>query len=604
MTESKKPLVADVLDYEHDIAPYKFIKIFSGVGSGKTQLACKLILGDKERRIPRQTVLLITSRRSTVEETLGQMGNHAAGRARAYGNISEDEYADSLGSNADNIRIIKDDDEFFPSDVTVFNKSVVCTNAHIEQYFRKQHIPAISSTHLWELFDTIIVDEVHSLITDATHQSAPFYVLELINEFLRRCTNHDIQNEDRKHLILMTGTPAPLDVLDSEILPFDAVRSAEYVLFDKCENVLPKNVAVVSRKAALGILQNLLKAGEKAVYFSNSVATKHSVYENWHIDRSVKVGVSFSSDDGKKIIGKEAADEMEQLNRYIAGNRRLPDDIQLFVSTSRNKEGINIENKDIRFMFVESHFSADIIQMAGRIRAGVEQLYIICDAKQLCTGVDAIAVDFTTNGIVPVHAASNDKSQGYANEHYLQVCAERKVEEIPFNSASKLTTYGVVDSYIDYVHKTFPYVRYSYIQNKFAFYEQRRKAEMYTLGECDKFSEALTKSQSALRELIQSWFPGVTVQNRMTDNDRCKELIENEFFPQRKNNWVSITPAQHEELKQKLGEILGKPVGYLNTVLSPLGYGCSKQDSRGYYKLYHGKTEPSRNPSRKLKKRQ
>lgn len=70
MTESKKPLVADVLDYEHDIAPYKFIKIFSGVGSGKTQLACKLILGDKERRIPRQTVLLITSRRSTVEDSV------------------------------------------------------------------------------------------------------------------------------------------------------------------------------------------------------------------------------------------------------------------------------------------------------------------------------------------------------------------------------------------------------------------------------------------------------------------------------------------------------------------------------------------------------
>lgn len=147
-------------------------------------------------------------------------------------------------------------------------------------------------------------------------------------------------------------------------------------------------------------------------------------------------------------------------------------------------------------------------------------------------------------------------------------------------------------------------MRYSYIQNEFAFYEQRRKAETYTLGECDKFSDALTKSQSALRELIQRWFPGVNVQNRMTDNDRCKELIENEFFPQRKNNWVSITPAQHEELKQKLGEILGKPVGYLNTVLSPLGYRCSKQDSKGYYKLYRGKTEPSRNPSRKLKKRQ
>lgn len=38
MTESKKPLVADVLDYEHDIAPYKFIKYSPELAAVKPSL--------------------------------------------------------------------------------------------------------------------------------------------------------------------------------------------------------------------------------------------------------------------------------------------------------------------------------------------------------------------------------------------------------------------------------------------------------------------------------------------------------------------------------------------------------------------------------------
>ena len=184
----KKPQLIDAIDYQKDIAPYKFIKIFSGVGSGKTQLACNMIRGNTEYNIPNQTVLLITSRRSTVEETLKQMKNAAVGRAEAFGNLSDEVRWDNPDEYERYVRIIKEEyGELLTSDVEVYNKSVVCTNAHIEQYFKNEYEPSVRSTHLWELFDTIIVDEVHSLITDATYQSAPFYVLELINEFLRRC---------------------------------------------------------------------------------------------------------------------------------------------------------------------------------------------------------------------------------------------------------------------------------------------------------------------------------------------------------------------------------------------------------------------------------
>lgn len=145
--------------------------------------------------------------------------------------------------------------------------------------------------------------------------------------------------------------------------------------------MLPKNVTVIDRNTAFSKLHKLLKGGEKAIWFSNHVVTKQSVRENWHLDKSIRVEVSFSSDEVKRAIGEKEAQDMKDLEAYIAENRRLPEDVSLFVSTSRNKEGINIENEDIRYLFVESHFSDDVIQMAGRIRAALENLYIISDTE-------------------------------------------------------------------------------------------------------------------------------------------------------------------------------------------------------------------------------
>lgn len=596
MRNAEKPNLSSVLDYQRDIEPYKFIKIFSGVGSGKTQFACSMILGNREKGIPKQTVLLITSRRSTVEETLKKMGDNALRQAKALGNLPSEFDGEYLPEYDDYARIIRDDDEFLPSDVTVRNKSVVCTNAHIEQYFKKQYIPGQSTTHLWELFDTIIVDEVHSLITDATYQSAPFYVLELINEFLRRCTEHQIQHEEKKHLILMTGTPEPLDVL--EIAEFAPERSASYTLFRECVNVLPQNVTVIDRNTAFSKLHKLLKDGEKAIWFSNHVVTKQSVRENWHLDKSIRVEVSFSSDEVKRAIGEKEAQDMKDLEAYIAENRRLPEDVSLFVSTSRNKEGINIENEDIRYLFVESHFSDDVIQMAGRIRAGVENLYIISDTEQLCKGPDFLAADFTSKGIAPLRTAFRDDNKGYANEYLLTVCGDT----IPFHRNAEKLAYKTCGSYIDYIHKTFPYARYSYILNQFVFYQQKALAETYTLEKSNAFSHALVKGNQALKQLISNWFPGVTVHSMMTVEVRCKEYIESAVFSQAKYGRAKLTPNQVEELKTGLGEILGRPVAYLNKVLGKLGYELSKRDAKGYYWLTKAGKKPGRTSPGKRRK--
>ena len=41
----------------------------------------------------------------------------------------------------------------------VYQQSVVCTNAFIEKYLQYVYDPKDITTHLWELFDMIVVDE-------------------------------------------------------------------------------------------------------------------------------------------------------------------------------------------------------------------------------------------------------------------------------------------------------------------------------------------------------------------------------------------------------------------------------------------------------------
>ena len=55
-----KTLLHMVLDYEKDIAPYRFVQIYSGVGSGKNLWVQKLVEDGSH-------VLLITSRQITAD---------------------------------------------------------------------------------------------------------------------------------------------------------------------------------------------------------------------------------------------------------------------------------------------------------------------------------------------------------------------------------------------------------------------------------------------------------------------------------------------------------------------------------------------------------
>lgn len=63
------------------------------------------------------------------------------------------------------------------SDIT---RCVVCTNFGFAKFVRNRFSPSDSQTYLWNKFDLIVLDECHSLSTDATFANDPFYIEKFI----------------------------------------------------------------------------------------------------------------------------------------------------------------------------------------------------------------------------------------------------------------------------------------------------------------------------------------------------------------------------------------------------------------------------------------
>ena len=226
---------------------HHFMAIYSGVGSGKNRFIDSFYKEDKDIPNPQMTVLIITSRRAKVDEILQANEIKVKGKVGRWENVhhvkEDNETEEFRKKYKDYLRIIERDNEKH----FVYQQSVVCTNAFIERYLQYVYKPNDVTTHLWELFDMIVIDEVHSLVLDAYYQSAPFYVNDLIREYLERYE----QAKDNfhllpacKHMILMTGTPESLKSLDVKY-------NRKLHVIDKreeCKNVVPNNIYFISKK--------------------------------------------------------------------------------------------------------------------------------------------------------------------------------------------------------------------------------------------------------------------------------------------------------------------------------------------------------------------
>ena len=463
-----KKYLSNVIDFDRDIAPYRIIRIYSGVGSGKNTWANELA--------QKYSVLLITSRKNTADSQ-----SEKSGALRCTGSIDL-EYLEKKTQASK-------------------RRYIICTNSTIEHFAKNQYNAENEYTHIWKYFDFIILDEAHSLIADTSYSNAPFHVKRFL-----RC----VQDQD-KHckLIFMTGTPEPIDYLFSEETRNSTIyKSLDF--FNTCRSVQPETVTLYPRSYIVDSLVDYLQDGGKIIYFASRIRNIKKLVDELEgkgISED-QIGISYSKKDRDNLFSKSLVSKKERIDDSLTNDEKLPDDIKIFLTTAKNKEGISIKNEDINAVVVESTQLDELIQMAGRVRNGLDELVIIYDVDQPESWENEFDYQIDRECRVNV---------GNISDAYLSDCESTK-ERL---------------SIISRIEDRFPYLRYDYFSSQFYLYSEKmhqhrnaakgRKFILSVIKDWNKTYYCETSGETLCGGLeFERWFPYSNICVRIAKEIDCR----------------------------------------------------------------------------------
>ena len=350
------------------------------------------------------------------------------------------------------------------------------TNYGVELLVKNKRFSTTGIKNIIEHFDIIVIDEFHSLQTDATFANSSFHLYSFL----------DYISAHYRHIkiIVMTGTEEPIkDILERD----------DYMVIDKrdeCINVLPKSVEVITRERAIRIIQALPK-NQKTIYYTNS--TGRSIYGKKSLFYRLKAyaegEIAFAVSKSKaKEIEKKAKDGFVNLceisegtKKFIIENNRLPEKVRVLITTSTLKEGINILSEDIKVAFCESHLLSDIQQFAGRVRNGLEKLYIINDARQFDMTpkqyrASVLEMYFNFLMLKRINEFFNNEIKNEESMLYMKGFGGYNPDDIElkdFFFSGDWSIYGAneaVKVFIDLVEEKFRYVRFNHLESRFELF--------------------------------------------------------------------------------------------------------------------------------------
>ena len=172
-------------------------------------------------------------------------------------------------------------------------------------------------------------------------------------------------------------------------------------------------------------------------------------------------------------------------------------------------------------------------------------------------------------------APSDNSSLDACNRHLKLLCTRNSITDL-FNTRDtqvavydKKRGYPALQGYIDYVHDTFPYVRYSYLDNVFRFYKMHKISRDYQNRMLNGFKNAVKEDPEKLQTVLQSWFPTSTVHpyvpSEETKNAAAREYLTNEmglFQVERR-----FTQEERDAMIVRLNEIYGTKLTSLNSLI-------------------------------------
>ena len=233
----------------------------------------------------------------------------------------------------------------------------------------------------------------------------------------------------------------------------------------------------------------------------------------------------------------------------------LPDDILLFLTTERNKEGINIKNTDVRAMFVESHVECSVVQMTGRLREGVDTLYIVTDSKE--------------------HDDHESKYEWYSTKDRKIITRYNEQLEALFKHlqydpdeafACAPQRNDRIDAFVSFVENKHPYIIFDPFFLRFRLYRDRHKSKMYYERQNTLFNEAKSDPEK-LCALVRNWYPNAEISVEYSTKLQITQYIEQHDLIGKE-----ITYSQQEELLAFINRLSMKPRKTLGPALKAYGF--------------------------------
>ena len=534
--------VDKVLDYERDIKGKGLIRLRAGVGAGKNYWVREL-----PQLYPDLQILMITSRKNVAEaEAIKLDTDTGIPISRLIDTADREWYED------------------FPASL------IVCTNAYLEYFLKNIFNVENPATHLWNKFDVIFVDEAHSLCSDASFADSSFHVAQFVlstRKYNPRCD-----------IVLMSGTQEPIDWIFSEDFINEGYTLID--LYDTCVHLVPDIVSLMKKEVVPERIFRIWSHGERLIYFVNSVSAMADLIEKlkaYGIPET-DIAIAFTNSPNASRLPQTLVEQRNAVREYLVTYSRLPPEVRIFITTSQNKEGISIEDDDIKYMFSESHNKADLEQMAGRVRGnpdtgtGIRMLTVVYDAADnwddwnfLECALDKMLVGQAKNAL-HLHEAA-----------YEQAGKKYKLEKD-----------------ISAIQKKHRYLRYDYISKKFCHFIGREKCENQNRAdkiELASYMEILdeilyyysdrsgyTYAATGRSELRENWFPYSRVYNSPDRSmGQKEEATMNLLSFLHKNNLINIeiTPKQTDCILDEIRRLIviyGKQkLGFRNNNPQSLG---------------------------------
>jgi len=207
-------------------------------------------------------------------------------------------------------------------------------------------------------------------------------------------------------------------------------------------------------------------------------------------------------------------------------------------------------------MYIETHSQIDAIQMAGRVRAGLDQLYIVTDAVQ--NSAPESPFEYELSGRADLKASLN------------ALLAQKKEDAgIAEGAPWSVQEHEEIRSYIAYIQKKFPHFCYDYFADTFCLYSDRHSSRRYYAEQNAAFVRA--KEEGSLLSLVGKWFP----QADIAFANKKQQRIDAYFHAQDVLN-VPLEKSAVQEIKAYLETVIGQPFRSFNHFMRPYGYAIRK----------------------------